>query len=280
MEEVRQKLLTGERALYNKKDLKVIDSTFDDGESPLKECENIEVVNTIFKWKYPMWYSTHVLVLDSSLLTTARSGIWYTDDITFKDSVIEAPKTFRRSKNITLINTNMPNAEETLWNCENIKIENICASGHYFGLNAVNVDIKNFKLDGNYAFDGAKHVRIDNAMMLSKDSFWNCEDVVVTNSTIIGEYLGWNSKNVTFINCTIDSIQGMCYMENLKLVNCKLLNTNLTFELSTVDADIVSHIDSVKNPISGHIKAKSIGEIILDEDMIDKTRTVIEVENV
>ena len=70
----------------------------------------------------------------------------------------------------------------------------------------------------------------------------------------------------------------MCYMENLKLVNCKLLNTNLTFEFSTVDAVVTSKIDSVKNPISGHIVAKEIGEIILDERWIDSQKTKIEVE--
>jgi hypothetical protein len=67
-------------------------------------------------------------------------------------------------------------------------------------------------------------------------------------------------------------------MENVKMVNCKLLNTDLCFELSTVDAEITSPIISVKNPISGKIHAKSIGEIILDKDMIDPDKTEITVD--
>ena len=278
MEKIVGKYLSGERALYNKHNLEVEDTTFDDGESPLKECSNIVVKNSIFKWKYPLWYGKDIIVTDSSLLDTARSGIWYTDNITIKDSIIEAPKTFRRSKNITLVNTNLPNAEETLWNCENIKIENVSASGNYFGLNAKNVLINNFHLNGNYAFDGGENIEIHNAMMLSKDSFWNCRNVTVYDSTIIGEYLGWNSENITFINCTVDSLQGMCYMKNVRMLNCKLLNTNLAFEYSTVDAEINSHIDSVKNPISGRIYAKSIGEVIIDEDLVNKYDTMIKVE--
>ena len=278
MEKIVQAYLTGERALYNSSDLEVIDTTFDDGESPLKESKNISVTNSIFKWKYPLWYCKNVIVNKSSLLETARSGIWYTDNITIKDSIIEAPKTFRRSKNITIINTNIPHAEETLWNCENIRIENSCAMGNYFCLNSKNIKISNFNLNGNYAFDGACDIEIHNAIMLSKDSFWNCKNVIVYDSTIIGEYLGWNSENITFVNCTIDSLQGMCYMKNVKLVNCKLLNTNLAFEYSTVDAEINSNIDSVKNPISGKIYAKSIGEVILDENLIDKSLTDIKVE--
>jgi hypothetical protein len=197
--------------------------------------------------------------------------------------MIEAPKQFRRSKNITLIDCQIPNAEETLWNCENIKMTNVSAKGNYLGLNSKNIEIENFQLNGNYAFDGASNIHIKNAAMLSKDSFWNCENVVVEDSTIIGEYLGWNSKNLTFINCTIDSEQGMCYMDNIKMINCKLLNTNLAFELCTnIDAKIISHIDSIKNPLSGSIEANSIGEIIQDNmnfrgTVIDNSKTKIKV---
>lgn len=275
MKQIIQGFLTGERALYNSHDLEVIDTTFDDGESPLKESSEIKVKNSIFKWKYPLWYCKNVEVSNSSLLETARSGIWYTDNITITDSIIEAPKTFRRAKNITIINTNLPHAEETLWNCENITLKNVSASGNYLCLNSKNIKIENFHLNGNYAFDGAENIEIRNAMLMSKDSFWNCKNVVVYDSTIIGEYLGWNSEDITFINCTIDSLQGMCYMKNVKLVNCKLLNTNLSFEYSTVDAEINSKIDSVKNPISGVIKAKKIDELIMDETLIDKTKTKI-----
>ena len=144
-------------------------------------------------------------------------------------------------------------------------------------MNSHNIKINGFNHNGNYLLDGAKNVEIHNARIISKDAFWNCENVVVYDSTIIGEYLGWNSKNIKFVNCTIDSLQGMCYIDGIVMENCKLLNTNLSFEYSKVDATIDSKIDSVKNPISGHIKAKGIGEIILDEDLIDPNKTKIEV---
>lgn len=111
-----------------------------------------------------------------------------------------------------------------------------------------------------------KNIVIKNAILNSKDSFWNCENVTVYDSTIIGEYLGWNSKNITFINCNMESLQGFCYMENLKLINCKL-NVTLAFEYSTVDADINSKIDSVKNPNGGIIRSLGIGKLILDDNI-------------
>ena len=272
----KQGLYTGERALYDTHDADIIDSTFDDGESPLKECSELVIRRSIFKWKYPLWYSENIDCEDTTLLETARSGIWYTKDITMRNCHISAPKTFRRAEGITLINCSLPNALETMWNCKRIVLKDVSATGDYFGLNVDGADIDHFNLIGNYAFDGGRDIIIRNAKMDSKDSFWNCKNVQVYDSIIVGEYLGWNSENITFVNCVIDSHQGMCYMKNIKMVNCKLLNTDLCFEFcENVDADICSHIDSVKNPYSGVIKAKSIGELILDEKYIDKSKVTI-----
>lgn len=49
MKEIRQQFLTGERALFQGADLKIYDTIFDDGESPLKESHNIELRNSMFK---------------------------------------------------------------------------------------------------------------------------------------------------------------------------------------------------------------------------------------
>ena len=67
----------------------------------------------------------------------------------------------------------------------------------------------------------AENVEIHNSKLLSKDAFWNSDHVTVYDSFISGEYLGWNAKNLTLINCTIESLQGMCYIDNLIMKNCK-----------------------------------------------------------
>lgn len=76
----------------------------------------------------------------------------------------------------------------------------------------------------------------------------------------------------TLINCTIESLQGMCYIENLVMKNCKLINTTLVFEYSTVDAQISSKIDSVINPSAGIIRAEHIDELIIEKDKVDEKR--------
>ena len=274
-ETITQEFLTGERALFRGLDLKIRECIFDDGESPLKESENIEISGSFFRWKYPLWYSRNVKVRNCSFFEMARAGIWYTDDAVFEDCMFEAPKAFRRCKDLTLKNVSFSNAAETLWFCNGVRLENIVAKGDYFALSTDNVTADGLQLYGNYCFDGSKNVEITNSRLLSKDSFWNSEDVVVKDTFISGEYLGWNAKNLTFENCTIESLQGLCYIDNLVMRNCRLINTTLAFEYSTVDADITTKVDSVLNPKGGIIRAEKIDELIIEKEKVDPSATKI-----
>ncbi|MBQ0064774.1 MAG: DUF3737 family protein [Firmicutes bacterium] len=281
MKEYNQGLFTGERALYHLENANIINSVFQDGESPLKESKNIHIDGSIFRWKYPLWYANQITVENTTLLETARSGIWYTNYIEMNNCMIEAPKTFRRGHHITLTNCILPLAQETFWNCSDIVLKNVTARGDYFGMNAQNVEIDHFNLTGNYCFDGAKNIVVRNSRLISKDSFWNTENVEIYDSYIVGEYLAWNSKNIKFVNCTIESNQGLNYMDNVEMINCTLIHTDLAFEfVSNLNAKINSHIDSVKNPISGQLECESIGELIMDPDLINPEQTDIRAKHI
>ncbi|MBR2045889.1 MAG: DUF3737 family protein, partial [Agathobacter sp.] len=83
-----------------------------------------------------------------------------------------------------------------------------------------------------------------------------------------GEYLAWYAENIRFVRCKIIGTQPLCYVKGLVLEDCEMEGCDLSFERSHVTATIRGHIDSVKNPISGSITADSIGEIILEEDIV------------
>lgn len=273
--EVIQQRFGGERALYGAKDLKIVDCVFGEGESPLKESRNIELTGSSFQWKYPLWYSRDILVDNCTWYEMGRSGVWYTNNIEINHSVLQAPKNFRRCDGVTLNDVILTNAAETFWNCKKIKLNKVTARGDYFAMNSTDLEIDGLILDGNYFLDGGANAVIRNSRLISKDAFWNCENITVYDSYISGEYLGWNSKNITFINCTIESEQGMCYMDNLVLKNCKLVDTTLAFEYANVEAEITSKVDSVFNPTSGTISAPVIGELIFEKDRVDSSKTKI-----
>lgn len=275
MEIVKDEFLTGERAMFGVHGAVIENTIFADGESPLKECSDISLDGCMFKWKYPLWYCNNVSVKNTTWFEMGRAGVWYTNNIDVTDCAIEAPKNFRRCKKLSLKNVSLPNASETLWSCDGVELENVVAKGDYFAMNSSNMTVDGLTLYGNYSFDGAKNVEIRSSKLLSKDAFWNSENITVRDSFISGEYLGWNAKNLILINCTVESLQGLCYIENLTLKNCRLMNTTLAFEYSTVEADIKGSVDSVFNPASGTITADRIGELILEKDKVDVTKTKI-----
>jgi hypothetical protein len=268
----------GERSLFAEHDATITGATFGEGESPLKESRNIALDSTVFQWKYPLWYSRHITVRHSIFESMSRSGIWYTDDISLADTTCQAPKLFRRCNRVDLERVHFSDAEETLWHCRDIRIHDMQANGDYLGMDCDGVYAEHLNVVGNYVFDGAHNLEIHDSTFVSKDAFWNCENVIIHDSVINGEYFGWNTKNLTLVNCTIHSNQGLCYIDHLTMRNCRLLHTDLAFEYcSDIDADIRSSIMSVKNPISGSIRAERIDSLIMDRKVIDPNRTTIEI---
>lgn len=274
------KLFQDERPLFKSHDLHLDSCTFENGESPLKECYNISINKCTFSYKYPIWYSHNIEVSNSKWKKMARAGVWYTDHISLKNCHISAPKNFRRCNDIELYKVKFTDAEETLWECNNIILDDVLVKGEYFGMNSKNIKANNLIINGSYCFDGCENVEIHNAKLITKDAFWNSQNIIVYDSYISGEYIGWNSKNITFINCTIESLQGLCYIENLVLKDCTLMNTTLAFEYSSVNATLHGTIDSILNPKSGVIVADHIKELIIQKDKIDPSQTRIICPNI
>lgn len=268
----------GERALFKISDAKIENCIFDDGESPLKEGKNLIVLNTTFGYKYPLWYGDNHQVSSCHFLPEERAGMWYTNNSSFNDCLIEGPKNFRKCQNLLLENIVFTNALETLWWSTSLKVKNIkAAGGDYFGMGSTDIEMENLELVGNYAFDGSKNLIIRNSRLNTKDAFWNSENVVIENCEIEGEYFGWNSKNITIRNSKISSHQGFCYIENLTMENVELLDTDLAFEYcKNIKATLKGHFQSIKNPLSGHIVAESYDEYIQDDSSIDFSKVVVE----
>ena len=52
-------------------------------------------------------------------------------------------------------------------------------------------------------------------------------------------------------------------------------DADLSFEYSDVDATILGHVDSIKNPRSGKIVADSVGEVIRGDAVMECTGEVV-----
>jgi len=269
MEKIEDKEFGGERPLYAKHHVELNRVTIHPGESSLKETSDIVASNCCFEGKYVFWECRHFKALSCRFADSARSSLWYSEDGTLEDCVVEAPKMFRRMRGIRLRNCRFLNALETLWDCDDVNIEDCCIeNADYLGMHTNNVYINRYRQDGNYSFQYSRNVEIHHAVLNSKDALWECENVTVYDSEINGEYLGWYAKNLRLIRCHITGEQPLCYCENLVLEDCTMGDdANLAFEYSTIEATILGDVVSIKNPTSGHIRVSgSVGEIIIDEN--------------
>lgn len=262
-------VLDEERALYGLKGARVENCRFEgpaDGESALKECRNIEVKDCDFSLRYPFWHVTDAQVENCRLADTCRAALWYDENILLKDCRMMGIKALRECKNVHIRGGEAQSAEFG-WLCRGVRAEDFSLKSEYPFFSCSELDFYHFYLNGKYSFQYVKNAVIRNSVLNTKDAFWHAENVTVADSVIKGEYLAWYSKNLHLVRCTIIGTQPLCYCEGLKLENCTMIDTDLAFENSQVEAAVRGHILSVKNPVSGFIRAGSIGEIILDENL-------------
>lgn len=258
-----------ERALYGVDGIKLVECSFDgeeDGESALKEGRNIECEGVYFNLRYPIWHDDRVLMKNCEMTELCRAALWYSNDIEIRNSKLHGIKALRECKDIKISDSDVKSVEFG-WFSHNIEIVNTKFQGEYFMLQAKRLDMKNSSLLGKYSFQYIEDSVFENCNFDTKDAFWHAKNIVVKNSVVKGEYLAWYCENVTFENCTIIGTQPLCYCKGLRLINCTMIDCDLSFEKSEVEADIVGDIVSVKNVYSGYVKADSIDEIIVDDEM-------------
>ncbi|MCR5641375.1 MAG: DUF3737 family protein [Lachnospiraceae bacterium] len=264
---IENQTFDAERALYGSEGVEVRNCRFDgpaDGESAFKECKDVKVADTFFNLRYPFWHD-HGLSIDGSEMTeNCRAALWYTDHATITNSKLHGIKALRECSDIRMEGCDVISPEFG-WSVDDIEMKDTSVTGEYFMMRSNRLHFDNVTLHGKYSFQYITDSTFENCNFDTKDAFWHAKNVVVRNSTIKGEYLAWYCENVTFENCTIIGTQPLCYCKGLKLINCKMVDCDLAFEKSEVEATLTAPVISIKNPRSGSIRLPQVDEIIMDD---------------
>lgn len=266
-----------ERALYNAKNTDIKNCVFAgeaDGESVLKEARDINVIDTSFSLRYPLWHVQKFDLDNVNMDELTRAAIWYANDGVIKNSKLHGIKAVRECKNISIENSDIVSPEFG-WKSENITLTNSSIESEYLFFDTNNVTLDNVRMKGKYSFQYMDGLTITNSYLDTKDAFWHSKNVTVKDSVVKGEYLAWFSDGLTLINCKIIGTQPLCYCDNLKLINCTMEDADLSFEYSEVEADIKGFVHSIKNPKSGTITVDSVGEIIHEDPVMECVGEVI-----
>lgn len=267
MKIIENQIFDEERSLYGSSELLVKNCSFDgpaDGESAFKECSQIEVEDCFFNLRYPFWHDQGLTVRHSEMTDNCRAALWYSSHVMVTDSKLHGIKAFRECSDVSIQNCDIVSPEFG-WSVQRICMEDTAAVSEYFMMRSEDLTFRRVHFQGKYSFQYIKNAVFEDCVFDTKDAFWHGENITVRNSTIKGEYLAWYSNGLTLINCKIIGTQPLCYCRNLKLIHCEMIGTDLAFEKSQVDAEIITKVDSIKNPLSGRITVPDVGEVILDD---------------
>lgn len=270
-----------ERALYNSQDLKLVRCRFEgaeDGESALKESRRITADDCFMDLRYPFWHVEDLKINGGEMTANCRAALWYDNGVAIDNCKMHGIKAVRECKNVSISRSDI-NSPEFGWRSKNIDIADSSVTGEYAFFESRKITADGLEFQGKYSFQYVEKLKITNSHLVTKDAFWHAEDVIVENSVIEGEYLAWYSENATFVNCRIKGTQPFCYCKNLRLINCTMENCDLSFEYSDVEADIKSHVVSVKNPRSGLITVDSVGEIIMTDNVVYPCNGKVKIRN-
>lgn len=266
MELIKDKEFGGERPLFGARNLKLENVVIHAGESALKCCSNIDADGCTFEGKYPFWHVDGFRINRCLFTPGARAALWYSRNVIMTDTQVDAPKMFREMDGISLRGVNIPDGQETLWHCANVDIRDVrIEKADYLFMHSHDIRIEDYRQQGNYSFQYCRNVEIRNAHIDSKDAFWGTENVTIYDSELNGEYLGWHSRRLRLVRCRISGTQPLCYCKDLVMEDCTMApDCDLAFEDSEVRATILSDVTSIKNPMKGEIRCKSVGEVIID----------------
>lgn len=270
MEIIESKRFGEERALYAKNGLQLINCRFEgpeDGESAVKECRNILLDNCYCDLRYPFWHCNGITLRNCTATENCRAALWYDDSVTIENCAMNGIKAVRECRNVNITGSGIVSPEFG-WRSRGIRVGNTSIDSQYAFFEAGDITADGMTLTGKYTFQYVDNVYITNSRLDTKDAFWHSRNVTVKDSLVKGEYLAWYSDGLTLINCHIVGTQPLCYCKNLTLINCTTEGCDLAFEYSSVNAEIKGGILSVKNPLSGEIRADEIGEMIATDDSV------------
>lgn len=277
MKMIQNQTFDQERALYGSDGILVKDCAFDgpgDGESALKEGRNITVEHSFFNLRYPFWHDHGLVIRDSEMTEQCRAALWYSDHITIEDTRLNGIKALRECADVKMTGCTVVSPEFG-WSVRSLEMADCDVQSEYFMLRSANLHFTNVRLTGKYSFQYIQDSVFEHCTFDTKDAFWHAKNVTVRNSIVKGEYLAWYCENVTFENCKIIGAQPLCYCKGLRLIQCQMIDCDLAFERSEVEASITTPVVSIKNPLaSSRITVPAVGQVICDIEAGTGTVTV------
>ncbi|MDE7260299.1 MAG: DUF3737 family protein, partial [Lachnospiraceae bacterium] len=188
MKTIENQTFDMERALYGSRGITLNGCAFDgpaDGESALKESEDISVSNCFFNLRYPFWHDNGLTVANSEMTELCRAALWYSHDIEITDTKLHGIKALRECSKVKMRGCDIISPEFG-WSVQDIGMEDCTVQSEYFMMRSERLNFTNVQLKGKYSFQYIQDSVFENCNFDTKDAFWHAKNVTVRNSVVKG----------------------------------------------------------------------------------------------
>ena len=175
-----------ERALYGSDGVTLRDCRFDgpaDGESALKESENVTAERCYFNLRYPLWHVRGLTARDCELTQQCRAAIWYSERIAICGTKLHGIKALRECSDVAMRDCDIVSPEFG-WSVHGISMEHCTAESEYFMMRSTDLQFRDVTFKGKYSFQYIENATFEHCRFDTKDAFWHAKNVVVRNSVI------------------------------------------------------------------------------------------------
>ena len=181
MDIIENKTFDEERALYGLRHVLVRSCSFTgpaDGESALKEGEDITAEHCLCDLRYPFWHVHGLAIRDCDITENGRAALWYSDHIDIEDSKLHGIKALRECHEVSVRNCDVI-SNEFGWFSRFFRMRDCTVKSDYFMLHAADLDFADVRFTGKYALQYLHDCTFEHCDITSRDAFWHAVNVTV-----------------------------------------------------------------------------------------------------
>ena len=158
----------------------VIDNVKSNGVKALRECKNVQMLNSEFNSDEIFWKVDNIFVENSSI--SGPYAFFMSSNIVIRNLNFKGKYSFQYVKNLH-IKDSLLDTKDAFWHAENVLVEDSVVKGEYLAWYANNITFKNCKISGTQPLCYTKGLKFIDC------SFENC-DLCFEYSEVEGNIIG------------------------------------------------------------------------------------------
>lgn len=202
-------------ALWYSNTIKMNNSKLD-GIKVYRECNNINIVDTVINSPEPLWFCDTINIHGGSI--NGEYAFLKSSNIEIHNLNFSGKYSFQYVKNLKIYDSIL-DTKDAFWHSENVEVYNSIVKGEYLAWYAKNIKLVNCKIIGTQPICYSENIVLENCTMENTDFSFEYSTV---NVNVSGNIMSVKNPYKGIINA--DSIDEVIIDENLKVDSDVIIN--------------------------------------------------------